>query len=89
VLAEDSLCARLGEKVRERYHLAVLASCRGVAFDVPGHEGKPRYRIVYRNEPEDGAPAVVRLIAIGTRETLAAYRSAAARLGREQRPGKS
>ena len=75
----------LGEQMRERYNLRVLAGCRRIVFDAPGWEGKPRYRIVYRNEPEDGVPEVVRLIAIGTRESLAAYRSAAARLGGEQR----
>jgi hypothetical protein len=75
----------LGDRMRERYNLRVLADCRRIVFDAPGWEGKPRYRLVYRNEPSDGTPDVVRLIAVGTRESLAAYRSAAARLGSAQR----
>jgi hypothetical protein len=68
----------LGERMRERYNLRVLASCRRILFDAPGWEGKPRYRLVYRNEP-------VRLMAVGTRESLAAYRASATRLGSAQR----
>lgn len=74
----------LGEKMRERYNLRILAGCRRVLFDAPEWDGKSRYRLVYRNEPEDGAPDVVRLIAVGTRESLGAYRAAATRLGSEQ-----
>lgn len=75
----------LGEEMRERYNLRVLASCRRIRFDRPDWDGKPRYRLVYRLEPEDGAPEIVRLIAVGSREQLAAYRAAAARAGRERR----
>jgi hypothetical protein len=75
----------LGERMRERYNLRVLASCRRILFDIPGREGKPGYRLVYRNEAEDGAPELVRLIAVGTRESLGAYRAAATRLGSTQR----
>lgn len=34
-----------------------LANCRRVRFDIPTHKGKPRFRLIYRNEPTDGAPA--------------------------------
>lgn len=76
----------LGDRMRERYNLAVLADCRRVVFDRPDWDGKPRFRLVYRNEPGDGAPHIVRLIAGGTRAQLSAYRAAARRVGREQRP---
>lgn len=33
-----------------------LANCRRVRFDIPAHKGKPRFRLIYRNEPADGAP---------------------------------
>lgn len=33
-----------------------LADCRRVRFDVPTRRGKPRFRLIYRNEPTDGAP---------------------------------
>ena len=71
--------------MRERYNLRVLGGCRRILFDASNWKGKPRYRLVYRNEPEDGAPDVVRLIAVGTRESLGAYRAAAARLGSTER----
>lgn len=75
----------LGDQMRERYDLRVLAACRRIAFDAPGWNGGPRYRLVYRNEPEDGSPEIVRLIAVGTRESLSAYRAAATRIGSKQR----
>src|SRR4051794_164616 len=34
-----------------------LADCRRVRFDIETHKGKPRFRLIYRNEPIDGAPA--------------------------------
>ena len=74
-----------GEDLRERYNLRAIKDCRKLRFDLPNWKGKPRYRLVYRNEPEDGAPEIVRLLAVGTRESLAAYRSAATRLGNESR----
>ncbi|HWN73555.1 MAG TPA: hypothetical protein VNN15_07110 [Solirubrobacterales bacterium] len=33
-----------------------LAHCRRVRFDIPTHKAKPRFRLIYRNEPTDGAP---------------------------------
>ena len=71
--------------MRERFNLRILADCRRIRFDRPDWTEKPRYRLVYRNEPSDGAPAVARIIAVGSREALAAYRTAAARLGSEPR----
>src|SRR5207237_401098 len=77
----------LGDKLREGYNLRVLAECRRIRFDRPDWDGKPRYRLVYRNEPDDGAPEIVRLVGVGTRESLAAYRAAASRLGTRRRRG--
>jgi hypothetical protein len=75
----------LGEQMRERFNLRILGECRRIRFDRPDWTEKPRYRLVYRNEPSDGAPAIARIIAVGSRDDLAAYRSAAARLGSERR----
>ena len=58
---------------------------RRVAFDVPGWEAKPRYRIVYRNEPDDAVVEIVAVIAVGRRERLVAYQQAAPRLRAERR----
>jgi hypothetical protein len=35
------------------------------AFDRPGRRGKRRYRLVYRNDPDDGAIAAVQVIPVG------------------------
>lgn len=53
-----------------------LADCRRVRFDVETHKGKPRFRLIYRNEPTDGAPAKCRWLAIGPRAGLRAHRKA-------------
>jgi Txe/YoeB family toxin of Txe-Axe toxin-antitoxin module len=78
----------LGEELRERYNLRPLKDCRRIRFDREGWQGKPRYRLVYRNEPEDGAPAIVRVWSLGPREGLIAYTRAAARIAREQARGR-
>jgi len=58
----------------------VLEGCRKVRFDEPTWKGKPRYRLVYRNEPSDGAPAKSVIIAIGRRDRMIAYAKAARRV---------
>lgn len=85
ILRELYFDPRIGEPMRERFNLKVLADCRKVPFDEPGHKGKARYRFVFRNEPEDGAVARTTVLSIGPREDLAAYRRAAERRGHEKR----
>lgn len=69
----------------------VLKGCRKVRFDEPGWRGKPRYRLVYRNEPTDGTPAISVVLAIGRRDRMIAYAKAARRVkaqaAREGRSG--
>ncbi len=74
----------LGEELREGYNLRPLKDCRRIRFDRDDWQGKPRYRLVYRNEPTDGAPSVVRVWSLGHREGLIAYTRAAARIARER-----
>lgn len=57
-----------------------LADCRRVRFDIETHKGKPRFRLIYRNEPSDGAPAKCLWLAIGPRAGLRAHRKAQHRL---------
>ena len=76
----------LGDELRERYNLRPLRDCRRIGFDRPDWEGKPRYRLVYRNEPSDGAPGLVRVWAVGPRDRLVVYARAAARITRERAP---
>lgn len=73
-----------GDDLWERYNLRPLKGCRKLRFDLSGWERKPRYRIVYRNEPLDGAPGLVRIWSVGRREDLVAYARAAARLTRAE-----
>ncbi len=71
-----------GEDLRERYNLRAIKDCRKLRFDLPGWKGKPRYRLVYRNEPLDGAPGLVRIWSLGPRDDLIAYGRAATRITR-------
>ncbi len=75
----------LGQEMRARTRLEILEHCRKVPFDVPSHKGKPRFRLVYRNDPSDGSIAVVNVLSAGTRAELGAYRQAATRAGAEER----
>lgn len=53
-----------------------LADCRRIRFDIESHKGKPRFRLIYRNEPTDGAPAKCLWLAIGPRAGRRAHRKA-------------
>lgn len=53
-----------------------LADCRRVRFDVPTYKGRPRFRLIYRNDPSDGAPAECRWLAVAPRAGLRAHRKA-------------
>lgn len=53
-----------------------LADCRRVRFDIPSYNGKPRFRLIYRNEPSDGAPAECLWLTIAPRSGLQAHRKA-------------
>ena len=78
----------LGVVMRERMRLDVLKDCRKVPFDVAGRKSKPRFRLVYRNDPDDGSIAVITVLSAGPRSELAAYRQAATRVGAQQRLGR-
>lgn len=53
-----------------------LANCRRVRFDIPAQKGKPRFRLIYRNEPADGAPAECHWLTVAPRAGLRAHRKA-------------
>ena len=75
----------LGDETAVDHEIA-LPGYRKVRFDAPGDKGRPRlrprFRLVYRNEPSDGSIAVVAIIAIAERNNLIAYRVARSRLGK-------
>jgi hypothetical protein len=53
-----------------------LANCRRARFDIPTHKAKPRFRLIYRNEPTDGAPAQCLWLTVAPRGGLQAHRRA-------------
>lgn len=74
----------LGGELRERYNVRPLRDCRRIRFDLPDWKDRPRFRLVYRNEPSDGAPGLVRVWSVGPRAGLIAYARSAARMTRDQ-----
>jgi hypothetical protein len=71
--------AHLGELMGDKPP-RILKGCRKIRFDLPDWRREPRYRVVYRNEPTDGAVAAVCVLAIGRRDRMVAYAKASARL---------
>jgi hypothetical protein len=63
--------------------LGELTNCRRVRFDIPSYSGKPRFRLIYRNEPTDGAPAECHWLTVAPRSGLRAHRKARQRLRRD------
>jgi hypothetical protein len=78
LLVECKANPYLGEMMGSGRH-PELAGCRRVRFDLPTHRGKPRFRLIYRNEPSDGAPAECRWLAVAPRAGLRAHRRASQR----------
>lgn len=61
-----------------------LTNCRRVRFDIPTHKAKPRFRLIYRNEPTDGAPAECHWLTVAPRSGLQAHRRARQRSKRRR-----
>jgi hypothetical protein len=79
LLVECKSTPFLGEMMGPGLH-PELAVCRRIRFDIPSHSGKPRFRLIYRNEPADGAPAECRWLTVAPRAGLRAHRKARQRL---------
>lgn len=79
IVVELSRDPYVGEPMDDRPP-EILEGCRKIRFDLPDWDGKPRYRLVYRNEPEDGAVGLLRVLAIGRRDRMIAYAKAAGRV---------
>ena len=81
----------IGELMDDRWP-ENLEGSRKVRFDKAGWEGKPRYRLVYRNEPSDGAVGTMLVLAIERRQNMIAYARASSRLAKREaakrRPGR-
>ena len=75
----------IGAPLRARDRVGDLSNCRRVSFDRAGWAGKPRYRLVYRSLPDEATIEIVQIVAVGPRQGLEAYRTAAARLRAEMR----
>lgn len=61
-----------------------LEGCRKVRFDKGGWKAMPRYRLIYRNQPSDGAVGVMVVLAIEQRRNMIAYARASGRLTRRE-----
>lgn len=59
-----------------------LSDCRKLYVGANPAQRKPPYRIVYRLLPDETNPTILEVIVVGRREGLAAYDTAARRLGR-------
>ena len=77
----------LGSELRQRRRVGDLRGLRRLAFDEREWKDKPRFRVVYRNEPDDAVVEIVSVIAVGRRERLGAYRDVATGLRAERRRG--
>lgn len=58
-----------------------VSDCRKVYFDLDP-KAQPRFRLVYRLQPDEKNPARVQAVAVGYRANLDAYVRAARNLGR-------
>jgi hypothetical protein len=78
----------IGIENRARAGSSQIADGRHLYFDRDGYEGRhpgdKRFRIVYRVEPDEGAPATATVYAIAERASLRAYRLAEARWPRAE-----
>jgi hypothetical protein len=79
----------IGDPMRERYNLSVLQDCRKVLFGKDSWKGKPRFRLVFRNEPDNEAVARVTVLSVAPRADLAAYKLAATRPVAVKRSGQA
>jgi hypothetical protein len=73
----------LGDPMDDRWPRN-LEGCRKLRFDEPGWKGKPRFRLVYRNEPTDGAVGTIVVLAVEQRRKMIAYAQASSRLARRE-----
>ena len=73
----------MGEVMDDRWP-ANLEGCRKIRFDKRGWKGRPRCRLVYRNEPSDGAVGTMVVLAIERRQRMIAYARASGRLAKRQ-----
>jgi hypothetical protein len=69
----------LGNEMRARRGLEELHDRRKIRFDRDNWTDKPRFLLVYRNEPSDGAPHIIAILAAAQRTNLGAYRRAKGR----------
>lgn len=69
----------LGELMGDKWPNDLKGS-RKIRFDLEDWSDRPRYRLVYRNEPEDGSVATVVVLAVATRDQMVAYARASSRL---------
>ncbi|TFB80871.1 hypothetical protein E3N84_10490 [Terrimesophilobacter mesophilus] len=70
-----------GVRLDSRVATGDLSDCFKMYFDTDGTH-KPRYRLVYRYQPDEVNAVSIEAVGVGERADLAVYRSISARLGR-------
>ena len=75
-----------GQPLDELSHTGDLSDCFKLYFDFPEHEGKPRYRLVYRKQSGKYTVINLEMVAVGERENLDVYVRALSNLGRAEEP---
>lgn len=71
-----------GVPLDSRVSTGELGDCRKIYFDIDGHRGKPRFRLVIRLLPNEAQAVSVEAVAVGERASLDAYARAVRNLSR-------
>lgn len=73
-----------GERLGQHVQTGDLSDCYKFYFD-PDGAGKPRFRLVYRYTPNEVKAVALEAVAVGERNGLEVYLTAADRLNRQAR----
>lgn len=82
VVADLQQGLRRGQPLDELAHTGDLSDCFKLYFDFPQHQGKPRYRLVYREQSGKYTVLNLQMVAVGKRANLDAYLRALKNLDR-------
>lgn len=82
VIADLKNGLRRGHPLEKVAHTGDLSDCYKLYFDFPEYQGKPRYRLVYREQAGKYTMIDLEMVAVGKRQDLEAYLRALRNLDR-------
>lgn len=82
IIADLKQGDRKGQPLDELSHTGDLSDCFKLYFDFPEHQGRPRYRLVYREQAGKYTMVNLEMVAVGKRDNLDAYLRAIKNLNR-------